>query len=147
MLYRDSPRIHWLQGELAISLPKLQEASREFTWGCTRPGTEELMVHLLISIGLSISQSARSSVPCFLSKLFMFGVYYPGYFHFLLPIHLSHPDFGVRALTFLGHFSHTERYHTMETTFPHHFQWGIATSAHQVEGCNFHNDSWLLEHT
>jgi beta-glucosidase len=35
----------------------------------------------------------------------------------------------------------------METTFPQHFLWGIATAAHQVEGCNFHNDNWLLEHT
>ncbi len=35
----------------------------------------------------------------------------------------------------------------METTFPYHFLWGVATSAHQVEGYNFHNDSWLLEHT
>ncbi len=26
----------------------------------------------------------------------------------------------------------------METTFPHHFRWDVATSAHQVEGYNFH---------
>jgi beta-glucosidase len=35
----------------------------------------------------------------------------------------------------------------METIFPNHFLWGVATSAHQVEGYNYHNDSWLLEHT
>ena len=35
----------------------------------------------------------------------------------------------------------------MTTTFPHHFRWGVATAAHQVEGTNVHNDNWLLEHT
>ena len=29
--------------------------------------------------------------------------------------------------------------------FPHNFLWGAATSAHQVEGDNFHNDWWLAE--
>lgn len=29
--------------------------------------------------------------------------------------------------------------------FPHNFLWGAATSAHQVEGNNIHNDWWLAE--
>jgi beta-glucosidase len=35
----------------------------------------------------------------------------------------------------------------LKTNFPQQFLWGVATSAHQVEGYNFHNDGWLLEHT
>jgi beta-glucosidase len=31
-------------------------------------------------------------------------------------------------------------------TFPPGFLWGTATAAHQVEGNNVYNDSWLLEH-
>ena len=34
----------------------------------------------------------------------------------------------------------------MEVTFPTGFLWGTATAAHQVEGNNVYNDSWLLEH-
>src|SRR5260370_33247635 len=33
-----------------------QEASRVFTWGCTRPGREDPIAHLLISIGLDITR-------------------------------------------------------------------------------------------
>src|SRR5579859_1537475 len=36
--------------------------------------------------------------------------------------------------------------HTMELTFPSGFLWGTATAAHQVEGNNVYNDSWLMEH-
>jgi len=35
---------------------------------------------------------------------------------------------------------------TGTTTFPTNFLWGAATAAHQVEGGNVNNDSWLLEH-
>jgi beta-glucosidase len=31
-------------------------------------------------------------------------------------------------------------------TFPDGFLWGTATAAHQVEGNNVYNDSWLMEH-
>src|SRR4051794_41241767 len=31
-------------------------------------------------------------------------------------------------------------------SFPGQFLWGAATAAHQVEGGNVNNDSWLLEH-
>ena len=31
-------------------------------------------------------------------------------------------------------------------TFPEGFLWGAATAAHQVEGNNINNDSWMLEH-
>ena len=31
-------------------------------------------------------------------------------------------------------------------SFPDDFLWGTATAAHQVEGGNVYNDSWLLEH-
>lgn len=34
----------------------------------------------------------------------------------------------------------------MEFSFPPGFLWGAATAAHQVEGNNVYNDSWLLEH-
>ncbi len=34
----------------------------------------------------------------------------------------------------------------MEITFPPAFLWGTATAAHQVEGGNVYNDSWVLEH-
>jgi beta-glucosidase len=34
----------------------------------------------------------------------------------------------------------------MEVTFPPKFLWGTATAAHQVEGGNFYNDNWVLEH-
>jgi beta-glucosidase len=34
----------------------------------------------------------------------------------------------------------------VQRTFPDGFLWGTATAAHQVEGGNVYNDSWLLEH-
>ncbi|GCE10309.1 glycoside hydrolase family 1 protein [Tengunoibacter tsumagoiensis] len=34
----------------------------------------------------------------------------------------------------------------MEFTFPHGFLWGTATAAHQVEGGNYYNDNWVIEH-
>ena len=34
----------------------------------------------------------------------------------------------------------------MSFAFPKGFYWGTATAAHQVEGGNVHNDSWLIEH-
>ncbi|HEX6507629.1 MAG TPA: family 1 glycosylhydrolase, partial [Chloroflexota bacterium] len=34
----------------------------------------------------------------------------------------------------------------MELVFPPGFLWGTATAAHQVEGNNVYNDSWLMEH-
>jgi beta-glucosidase len=34
----------------------------------------------------------------------------------------------------------------MELSFPPNFLWGTATAAHQVEGNNVYNDSWLMEH-
>src|SRR5215471_5446452 len=60
-LYQDGSRTNLLQERPAISLPKVQGASRVFTWGCMRPGTEESIVVLLISIGLSICRSARKT--------------------------------------------------------------------------------------
>jgi beta-glucosidase len=30
--------------------------------------------------------------------------------------------------------------------FPSGFWWGVASAAHQVEGGNVNNDSWVLEH-
>lgn len=35
----------------------------------------------------------------------------------------------------------------MPITFPPGFFWGAATSAHQVEGGNYYNDNWVMEHT
>jgi beta-glucosidase/6-phospho-beta-glucosidase/beta-galactosidase len=34
----------------------------------------------------------------------------------------------------------------MAFNFPDDFLWGSATAAHQVEGNNVYNDTWLLEH-
>jgi beta-glucosidase len=35
---------------------------------------------------------------------------------------------------------------TPETSFPEGFLWGAATAAHQIEGGNVNNDSWVREH-
>jgi beta-glucosidase len=35
---------------------------------------------------------------------------------------------------------------TPETNFPEGFLWGAATAAHQIEGGNVNNDSWVREH-
>ena len=35
---------------------------------------------------------------------------------------------------------------TQSRTFPKNFLWGAATAAHQVEGGNVNNDSWVMEH-
>ncbi len=35
----------------------------------------------------------------------------------------------------------------MPYQFPKNFLWGTATASHQVEGGNYYNDTWLMEHT